>query len=227
MDERNIDISKAEIDLQKLQDEGKTVMFVANNKVIIGLIAVADTLKKFSKEAVKALKKSGKQVIMITGDNKRTAQAIATQLEINKVLADVLPQDKAENVKHLQSQGFKVAMVGDGINDAPALAQADIGIAIGTGTDVAIESGDIVLIKDDLRDVVMALDLSRYAMRKIKQNLFWAFFYNSIGIPIAAGVLYPFIGFLLNPMIAGAAMAFSSVSVVSNSLSMKRYKRNI
>jgi len=184
-------------------------------------------LKEYAKEAVNALKRLGKEVIMITGDNRRTGEAIARQLGIEKVLAEVLPQDKAKEIKKLQEKGLKVAMVGDGINDAPALTQADIGIAIGTGTDVAIESGDIVLIKDDLRDVVMAIDLSRYTMKKIKQNLFWAFFYNSVGIPVAAGVLYPSTGFLLNPIIAGVAMSFSSVSVVSNSLLMKRYKRNI
>jgi Cu+-exporting ATPase len=227
MEEKGIDISKAEKDLERSEKEGKTVMFLAKNSKLIGIVAVADTLKEYSKEAITALKKIGKQVVMITGDNKRTAQAIAKKLDIDMVLAEVLPQDKAKEVKKLQSQGLKVAAVGDGINDAPMLAQADIGIAIGTGTDVAIESGDVVLIKDDLRDVVMAMDLSHYAMKKIKQNLFWAFFYNSAGIPVAAGLLYPFTGFLLNPMIAGAAMAFSSVSVVSNSLLMKRYKRAI
>jgi Cu+-exporting ATPase len=169
----------------------------------------------------------GRRVLMITGDNRRTGEAIGRQLGIDKVLAEVLPQDKADKIRELQAEGLKVVMVGDGINDAPALTQADVGLAIGSGTDVAIEAGDVVLIKDDLRDVVMALDLSRYAMRKIKQNLFWAFVYNSLGIPVAAGILYPFTGFLLSPMIAGAAMAFSSVSVVSNSLLMKRYKRKI
>jgi Cu+-exporting ATPase len=227
MQDRDIDVSKAQSDLERLENEGKTAMLIALDNHLIGAVAVADTLKEFSKEAVAKLKSMCKQVIVITGDNRRTGQAIAKQLGIDRVLAEVLPQDKAREVKKLQSEGLKVAMVGDGINDAPALTQADIGIAIGTGTDVAIESGDIVLIKDDLRDVVMAMDLSRYAMRKIKQNLFWAFFYNSAGIPIAAGILYPFTGFLLNPMIAGAAMAFSSVSVVTNSLLMKRYKRVI
>lgn len=227
MQDRNIDISKSEADMERLESEGKTAMLVAANNNLVGIVAAADTLKEFSREAVDRLKKLGKQVIMITGDNKRTGKAIARQVGIERVLAEVLPKDKAQEIKKLQEEGLKVAMIGDGINDAPALTQADIGLAIGTGTDVAIESGDIVLIKDDLRDVVMAMDLSRYAMNKIKQNLFWAFFYNIAGIPIAAGILYPFTGFLLNPMIAGAAMAFSSVSVVSNSLLMKRYKRSI
>ncbi|MFQ5952198.1 MAG: heavy metal translocating P-type ATPase [Candidatus Omnitrophota bacterium] len=225
--ERNIDTSIAARDLERLQNEGKTTMLIASNNRLVGMVAVADTLKEFSKKAVAKLKQMGKQVIMITGDNKQTGEAIARQVGIERVLTEVLPKDKTAKIKKLQAEGLKVAMVGDGINDAPALTQADIGLAIGTGTDVAIESGDIVLIKDDLRDVVMAMDLSRYAMKKIRQNLFWAFFYNTIGIPIAAGVLYPFTGFLLNPMIAGAAMAFSSVSVVSNSLLMKRYRRNI
>lgn len=227
MEKKNIDIRRIKDDSEKLENEGKTVMFLVSNSKPIGILAVGDRLKNFSSEAVAALKKIGKQVFMITGDNKKTAQAVAKYLALDNVLAEVLPQDKEEEIKKLQSQGLKVAMVGDGINDAPALAQADIGIAIGTGTDIAIESGDIVLIKDDLRDVVMAIDLSKYAMKKIKQNLFWAFFYNLVGIPIAAGILYPFTGFLLNPMIAGAAMAFSSVSVVSNSLMMRRYKRPI
>jgi len=227
MEERNIDLSKGDKILKDLEAQGKTAMIVASDNSVVGIVAVADTLKEYAKEAIKALKRLGKEVIMITGDNRRTGEAIAGQLGIEKVLAEVLPQDKADEIKKLQEQGLRVAMVGDGINDAPALTQADIGIAIGTGTDVAIESGDIVLIKDDLRDVVMAIDLSRYTMKKIRQNLFWAFFYNSVTIPVAAGVLYPFTGFLLNPIIAGAAMSFSSVSVVSNSLLMKRYKRNI
>lgn len=222
-----IDISTAKDDIARLEAEGKTVIILSVNGHVEGLLAVADKIKDSSPVAVEALKRMRKQVIMITGDNRVTAEAIAKQLKINRVLAEVLPADKAQKIKELQTEGLKVAMTGDGINDAPALMQADIGIAIGSGTDVAIESGDIILIKDDLRDVVMALDLSRYVMKKIKQNLFWAFFYNMVGIPIAAGFLYPFTGFLLNPMIAGVAMAFSSVSVVTNSLSMKRYKRNI
>jgi Cu+-exporting ATPase len=210
---------------QDLESQGKTVMIVAENKKAIGAIAVADTLEEFSKQAVEQLKKMGQEVWLITGDNERTAKAIASQVGINKIMAQVLPGEKAKKVKELQEKNKVVAFVGDGINDAPALAQADIGIAIGSGTDIAMETGEIVLIKDDLRDVVTAIDLSGYTIKKIRQNLFWAFFYNIVGIPIAAGILYPFFGFLLNPMIAAAAMAFSSVSVVSNSLLMKRYKR--
>jgi Cu+-exporting ATPase len=225
MQEKKIDIQKAGKDLDKLENEGKTVMFLARHDQLIGLIAVRDTLKEFSKDAVTHLKVMGKKVIMLTGDNKRTALAIAEELGIDEVLAEILPKDKVDEVKTLQSQGLKIAFAGDGINDAPALTQADLGIAIGSGSDVAIEAGDIILIKDDLRDVVIALDLSRYTMKKIKQNLFCSFFYNSLGIPIAAGLLYPFTGFLLNPMVAATAMVFSSVSVVSNSLLMRRYKR--
>jgi Cu+-exporting ATPase len=213
--------------MSELESQGKTAMIVGVDGEIAGMLAVADTLKEHSAAAVKALQKMGKEVVMITGDNRRTGEAIAEQVGIVRVLSEVLPRDKSAEVKKLQNDGLKVAMVGDGINDAPALTQADIGIAIGSGTDVAIESGDIVLIKDDIRDVVMAMDLSSFTMRKIKQNLFWAFIYNSLGIPIAAGVLYPFTGFLLSPIIAGAAMAFSSVSVVTNSLLMRRYRRRI
>ena len=223
-EERGIDIAEVEGLMAKLEDEGKTVMLLAEEGKILGLIAVADTVKEHAAAAVEELKRQGKEVAMITGDNRRNAQAVARSLGIDLVLAQVLPEDKAAAIKDLQSQGKRVAMVGDGINDAPALVQADVGIAIGSGTDVAIESGDIVLVKDDLRDVVRAMGLSAYTMGKIRQNLFWAFFYNSLGIPIAAGILYPFTGFLLNPIFAGAAMAFSSVSVVSNSLLMRRYK---
>jgi Cu+-exporting ATPase len=225
--EMGLDLKGPDEAMAELENQGKTAMIVGVDMEIAGILAVADTLKEHSPAAVEALQKMGKEVIMITGDNRRTGEAIAAQVGIKKVLSEVLPQDKSEEVKKLQNSGLKVAMVGDGINDAPALTQADIGIAIGSGTDVAIESGDIVLIKDDIRDVVMAMDLSSFTMRKIKQNLFWAFVYNTLGIPIAAGVLYPFTGFLLSPIIAGAAMAFSSVSVVSNSLLMRRYRRKI
>jgi P-type Cu+ transporter len=227
MQDKKISTTDYESKIVELESQGKTVMLVSKNNKLEGLIAVADTLKEYSKAAVSELHRMGREVVMITGDNKRTGKAIAKQVGIDRVLAEVLPKDKAENIKKLQAEGKKVAMVGDGINDAPALAQADIGIAIGTGTDVAIETGEIVLVRDDLRDVVTAIDLSAYSMRKIKQNLFWAFVYNSLGIPIAAGVLYPFTGFLLSPIIAGAAMAFSSVSVVTNSLLMKRFKPRI
>ena len=227
MREKKIKVSSMEAKVRSLELEGKTVMFVASGRSLIGLIAVLDTLKQFSSEALQALKKTGRRLVMITGDNKRTAEAIAKKAGINKVLSEVLPQDKAKKIKRLQAAGMVVAMVGDGINDAPSLAQADVGIAIGSGTDVAIEAGEIVLVKDDLRDVARAMELGGYSMKKIKQNLFWAFAYNTIGIPLAAGVLYPFTGFLLNPVIAGAAMAASSVSVVTNSLLMRRFKPSL
>jgi len=210
-----------------LENEGKTAMILALDDNILGVIAVADTLKDYSKTAVGMLHKMGKKVAILTGDNERVGKAIARQVDIDEVLAEVLPQEKSAEIKRLQKEGNAVAFVGDGINDAPALAQADLGIALGSGTDVAMETGGIVLIKDDLRDVVLAIDLSKYTLKKIKQNLFWAFFYNMVGIPVAAGVLFPFFGFLLNPTIAAAAMAFSSVSVVSNSLLMKGYKKKI
>ena len=210
--------------ISRLEEQGKTTVILGLDKSVIGLIAIADTLKENSKEAVEELHKLGKEVVMITGDNERTAKAIASQVGIDKVIAEVLPQDKESEIKKLQKGGKVVAMVGDGINDAPALAASDVGIAIGAGTDIAIETGSIILIKNDLRDAVTAIKLSSYTIKKIKQNLFWAFFYNVAGIPIAAGILYPFTGFLLNPIVAGAAMAFSSVSVVSNSLLMRTWK---
>ncbi|MDX9913928.1 MAG: heavy metal translocating P-type ATPase [Candidatus Moranbacteria bacterium] len=225
MKENGIDVNSIEEQVIALENQGKTAMLLAQNKEIIGIIAVADTLKKHSKEAITILHKMNKKVAILTGDNKRVGQAIADQVGADYVLAEVLPQEKSAEIKKLQDQGNVVAMVGDGINDAPALAQADLGIALGSGTDVAMETGEIVLIKDDLRDVVTAIDLSNYTLTKIKQNLFWAFFYNIVGIPIAAGILYPFTGWLLSPPIAAMAMAFSSVSVILNALSMKRYKK--
>ncbi|MBD3354914.1 heavy metal translocating P-type ATPase [Candidatus Woesearchaeota archaeon] len=220
MKRKKIAIAKYTKQVQKLEKEGKTVMMLAEGKKLIGFIAVADPIKKTSRKAVKALQKMKIQVHMITGDNERTAKAIAKQAGINHVFADVLPEDKAKYVKKLQKKS-KVAMAGDGINDAPALAQADIGIAMGSGTDVAMETGDVVLMQDDLLDLVKAIKLSKMTMSKIKQNMFWALFYNSVGIPIAAGLLYPWTGWLLSPMIAGGAMALSSVSVVTNSLLLK------
>ena len=211
-------------DVSDLESEGKSVVLVAYGGKYVGLVAVADTPKPDAKKTVELLKKMGKDVWMITGDNERTARAVASKLGIGNVMARVLPAEKAEKVEELKSEGRTVGFVGDGINDAPALARAHVGIAMGSGTDVALETGDIVLMKDRLTGVVTAIEISSYTVRKIKENLFWAFFYNVVGIPIAAGVLYPFFGFLLNPMIAAAAMAFSSVSVVGNSLLMKRFR---
>ena len=206
------------------QKAGKTAVFVAAKGELLGIVAIADVLKETSKEAIRLLHEMGIEVAMLTGDNIMVAEAIAKEAGIERVVAEVLPQDKAEAVKELQAEGKRVAFVGDGINDAPALAQADIGIAIGSGTDVAMESADIVLMRSDPVDVANALSLSKRAIANIKQNLFWAFIYNSLGIPIAAGILRLFGGPLLNPMIAGAAMAFSSVSVVTNALRLKRFK---
>ncbi|MFC1626674.1 heavy metal translocating P-type ATPase [Patescibacteria group bacterium] len=221
--DHSISIETEKDSIEKLEKEGKTVMLLAQDKVFIGAIALADTVKAHSKQAIERLHVLGKKTAMISGDNSRVAGAIARTLGIDHVLADVLPQEKSEEIKRLQEKGHIVAMVGDGINDAPALAQSDLGIALGSGTDIAMETGEIVLIKNDIRDVIKAIDISTYTLKKIRQNLFWAFAYNTLGIPIAAGVLYPFVGFLLNPAIAALAMAFSSVSVVSNSLLMKRY----
>jgi Cu+-exporting ATPase len=224
MEDQGFDLNPFSEPADKLAGQGKTLMFLALDGKIVGLLALADTLKEFSKEAVADLKKMGLEVILLTGDNRQTAQAIGDQLQVDQVIAEVLPQDKTEQIKKLQGQGKKVAMVGDGINDAPALAQAEVGIAIGSGTDVAMEASDITLIRDDLRVIVTAIRLSKRTIRTIRQNLFWAFFYNILGIPIAAGVLYPFWGILLNPILASAAMAFSSVSVVGNSLRLRRFK---
>lgn len=224
MEETGIELKLISHQAEELAQQGKTLVFASMQKKLIGLIAIADTLKEGSLEAVKELKELGIEVALLSGDNQRTASAVARQLDIEKVLSEVLPEDKAAEVKKLQKEKRIVAMVGDGINDAPALAQADVGVAIGSGTDVAMEAADITLIRDDLRGVVSAIKLSRQTLKIIKQNLFWAFGYNTLAIPIAAGLLFPFFGILLNPMIAAAAMAFSSVSVVTNSLRLKRFK---
>lgn len=224
MVEHQIDVSSLQEKTDELAYEGKTPMYMAIDGELAGVIAVADTVKESSKKAIETLHQMGIQVAMITGDNQKTADAIARQVGIDLVLAEVLPADKANEVKKLQQSGRKVGMVGDGINDAPALAQADIGIAIGSGTDVAIESADIVLMKSDLMDVSTAIRLSKATILNIKENLFWAFAYNVLGIPVAMGVLHLFGGPLLNPMIAAAAMSLSSVSVLLNALRLRKFK---
>jgi len=219
-----IEIARLQAEATKLADDGKTPMYVAIDGKPAGIVAVADTVKEDSKEAIRTLKGMALEVVMITGDNERTARAIARQVGVDRVLAEVLPQDKAHNVQKLQLEGKKVGMVGDGINDAPALAQADVGFAIGTGTDVAIAASDITLIKGSLRGVVLAIQISRATMRNVYQNLFGAFIYNTLGLPIALGVLYPFLGLLLSPLLAAIAMSFSSVTVIANANRLKRWE---
>jgi Cu+-exporting ATPase len=226
MREQGIDVTGLQLDIERLQSEAKTAVVVAADGVALGLIGIADPLKATSAAAIAKLKRQGLQVLMLTGDNRRTAEAIAQRvgLEPHDVLAEVLPEMKAAEVKRVQEAGRVVAMVGDGINDAPALAQADVGIAMGTGTDVAMETADITLLRGDLRAVAQAITLSQHTMRTIRWNLFWAFIYNVIGIPVAAGLFYPLLGWQLSPIIAAGAMAFSSVFVVSNSLRLRRTK---
>jgi Cu+-exporting ATPase len=228
MEDSNFPVTETiDLKLNNLESGGKTAVLVAIDGRFVGIIGISDTIKENAKEAIDSLKSMGMEVIMLTGDNKRTADAVATKLGIERVFAQVLPHEKEQVISRLKDEGKMVAMVGDGINDAPALARADLGIAIGSGTDVAKETGGIILIKDDIRDVVTALDLGRKTVSKIKQNLFWAFAYNTGLIPIAGGVLVPFLGvgiFGWLPMLAGVAMAMSSVTVVGNSILLGRYK---
>jgi Cu+-exporting ATPase len=222
--DRGIDIGELAAKADMLATDGKTPVFAIVDGCVAGVLAVADQVRPESADAIRAMKALGLEVVMITGDNQRTADAVARQVGVDRVFAEVLPGDKARHVRELQEEKKVVGMVGDGINDAPALAQADVGIAIGTGTDVAIEASDITLIRGDLRGVVTAIELSKSTIRTVKQNLFWAFIYNVIGIPVAAGLLYPFTGWLMSPVIASAAMSFSSVSVVTNSLRLRRFR---
>ena len=224
INEQNINIKNFEEKSTKFADEGKTPLYFADEESVLGIISVADIVKPTSEAAIKEFEAMGIEVVMLTGDNKKTAEAIRKQLSITRAIAEVLPQDKEREIRNIQESGRKVAMIGDGINDAPALARADVGIAIGAGTDVAIESADIVLIRSDLLDAVTAVQLSKATLKNIKQNLFWAFIYNTIGIPLAAGVFYSLLNWKLNPMFAGAAMSLSSVSVVSNALRLKFFK---
>jgi Cu+-exporting ATPase len=224
LNDMNVDAKKYLPVAEKMRADGQTVMFVVSNNHVAGLLGVADPIKETTPEAIEYLHRDGLRIVMLTGDSRTTAEAVARTLGIDEVIAEVLPDQKAEKVKKLQDEGYIVAMAGDGINDAPALAQADVGIAMGTGTDVAMESAGVTLVKGDLRGIVRARLLSRATMRNIRQNLFWAFAYNSVGIPMAAGILYPFFGILLSPMIAAAAMSFSSVSVIGNALRLRRVK---
>ena len=224
MKNNDVTIERFESEIQRLEVEGKTVLIVAISGNAMGLLAVSDTLKEHSKEAIETLRKMGLRVVMLSGDTKRTAEAVAKQLGISEVLAEVVPAQKVEEIRKLQSQGRFVAMVGDGINDAPAITQANVGIAIGSGTDIAIEAGDIVLIKDDPRDAATSIDLSKKTFRKIRQNLFWAFFYNVIMIPLAAGLLYLPLGILIPPEIAATSMILSDITVVGNSMLLRRWK---
>jgi len=221
IDDLQLELSAFESLAEELRKDGQTVMFVAIDGRVAGLIGVADPIKQSAAEAIAQLHREGLRVVMLTGDNKTTAEAVARKLGIDEVIAEVLPDQKVETVRQLQSKGDVVAMAGDGINDAPALALANVGIAMGTGTDVAMKSADVTLVKGDLRGIVRARVLSRLTMNNIKQNLFFAFVYNSLGVPIAAGILYPFSGILLSPMIAAAAMSFSSVSVIANALRLR------
>jgi Cu+-exporting ATPase len=227
LDEMKVDAGPLAAKAEAMRADGQTVMFVAVENKIAGLLSVADPIKQTTAEAIRQLHADGIRIVMLTGDSRTTAQAVASKLGIDEVIAEVLPQDKAANVKRLQDEGRFVAMAGDGINDAPALAQAQVGIAMGTGTDVAMESAGVTLVKGDLRGIVRARALSRATMSNIKQNLFFAFVYNSLGVPIAAGILYPFFGLLLSPMIAAAAMSFSSVSVISNALRLRSVKLSL
>ncbi|WP_152018197.1 heavy metal translocating P-type ATPase [Aliarcobacter butzleri] len=227
LDSKNISLDLFYEKSEKLANEGKTPIFIADENEVLGLIAISDVVKPTSKDAILEFEKMGLEVIMLTGDNYKTANAIAKQININNVIAEVLPQDKEKEIQKLQSLGKKVAMIGDGINDAPALVRADVGIAIGAGTDIAIESANIVLVKSDLLDAVKAIQLSNAVIKNIKQNLFWAFFYNIIGIPLAAGVFYAVLGWKLSPMFAGAAMSLSSVTVVLNALKLKLFEPKI
>ena len=217
-------VSFKESDVLKLADEGKTPLIFADDEKVLGIIAIADTIRNTSKAAIHEFKNKNIHVVMLTGDNQRTANAVAKGLEIDEVISDVLPANKESVVRKLQQQGRKVLMVGDGINDAPALMRADVGVAIGQGTDIAIDSADIVLMKNSLLDVNTAIDLSVAVIKNIKMNLFWAFFYNFLGIPVAAGVFYPVFGLLLSPMIGSAAMSLSSVCVVTNALRLRFFK---
>jgi Cu+-exporting ATPase len=220
--ELGIKVDEFIVEAESMRSEGQTVMFVAVDGTVAGLLGVADPIKETTHEAVRRLHSEGIHIVMLTGDSRTTAEAVANKLGIDEVVAEVLPDEKAAVVKRLQQEGRVVAMAGDGVNDAPALTQAHVGIAMGTGTDVAMESAGVTLVRGDLRGIVRARRLSRVTMGNIKQNLFFAFIYNTLGVPVAAGVLYPFFGLLLSPMIAAAAMSFSSLSVVANALRLRR-----